>query len=105
MNAGVRARHAASITNNTRIYGIMGGSVQGGLVTRSVRGAYIRAAQRSVVPSSYNFHPRPNGPNATKYPTRNAYLFLVNKNILSKNPAGSGRVYGGIRRASRLNFT
>ena len=108
MNAGKKARHAASITNSTKIYGIMGGSINAGSRRSSIRTALNRATTQTSVPSTYNFYPRPSGPNKSKNLSRNAYMFMVNKNMLSVNPTGSGGIWGIQPRAQfgggRRNF-
>ena len=100
MNAGKKARHAASIANSTRIYGIMGGNVTSVGRRASILTAYNRASLNSGIPRIYNFYPRPTGPNRTKNISRNAYMYMVRKNILSVNPI-TGRIGWRMPKSSR----
>ena len=77
MNGSKRARNAASITNNTKIYGIMGGTVNAGRFPSSVRAAiYNQAAVCNCIP---------NGADA-------GYEYMKKNNLLSRNPQCSGGV-------------
>ena len=76
-NAGKAARHAASISNNTEIYGIMGGlaPLQGTpMAHRAIVEA--RAQTQQVIPLS---------PAA-------GLAYMQKNNLLSKNPLTSGGV-------------
>ena len=76
-NAGKAARNSASISNSTKIYGIMGGlaPVQG--VPSSVRFVYqARSATKQVIPLDY----------------KSGLTYMQQKKLLSVNPQTSGGV-------------
>lgn len=81
-NAGKAARNAASISNNTNIFGIMGGNVsRRGLPAPSGR----RAATKQVIPLA----PGP------------ALSYMKKNNLLSVNPQASGGVGRNVLMLSR----
>jgi hypothetical protein len=100
MNAGKKARHAASISNSTKIYGIMGGNVTSVGRRASIQSAYNRAPTNSGIPAIYDFYPRPTGPNRTKNISRNAYMYMERKKMLSVNPV-TGIIGWGMPKPSR----
>ena len=76
-NAGKAARNAASISNNTKIFGIMGGLAPLQGVPTSVRSDYqLRAATKQVIPLA----PAP------------GLSYMKSKSLLSVNPQASGGV-------------
>ena len=76
MNLGKKARHTASITNRTSIFGIMGGTIQSGNYRNSIRSAIYRATTLNKIP------PRPT-------PGKE---YMLAHNLLSINPQCSGGV-------------
>lgn len=76
-NAGKAARNVASISNNTKIYGIMGGLAPLHGVPTAVRSAYqFRAKTQQVIPLDHE----------------NGLKYMVDNNLLSVNPLASGGV-------------
>lgn len=77
MNGSKRARHAASLINNTKSFGKMSGLVAASAHPPSVRRHILLKAQTNI-----------------RYPIEAgaAYQYLKEKNLLSKNPACSGGV-------------
>ena len=71
MNAGKKARNAASISNSTKIFGDMGGLAPSVGLDASVKASYNRANTVMLNLSMSQ---------------------LKSKGLLSKNPAGSGGV-------------
>ena len=76
MNLGKKARHTASITNRTSIFGIMGGTIQSGGYRNSIRSATYRATTYNKIP------PRPTP----------GKQYMLAHNLLSRNPQCSGGV-------------
>ena len=76
MNLGKKARHTASITNRTSIFGIMGGTIQSGNYRNSIRSATYRATTLNKIP------PKPT-------PGKE---YMLAHNLLSRNPQCSGGV-------------
>lgn len=81
MNLGKKARHTASITNSTCIYGSMGGtpSSVGGNTNAGVYNA-VRTRGGKGIPAPYQ---------KCGLATMN---YLIQNKLLSVNPAGSGGV-------------
>ena len=69
MNLGKKARHTASITNRTSIFGIMGGTIQSGNYRNSIRSATYRATTLNKIP------PRPTA----------GKQYMLDNNLLSRN--------------------
>ena len=77
INAGKSARNAASISNNTKIFGIMGGLAPRHGVPSSVRSNYqMRVATKQVIPLA----PDP------------GLTYMKQNSLLSVNPQSSGGV-------------
>ena len=76
MNLGKKARHTASITNRTSVFGIMGGTIQSGNYRNSIRSATYRTTTLNKIP------PKP-------APGRE---YMLAHNLLSRNPQCSGGV-------------
>ncbi len=89
MSASKRARHSASVTNRTNVYGTMPGSVSTMGKNFSIRSAYKRANFPLPPTSIFNFFPNPNGDKWDSNKNRNAYYYLVINGMLSKNPASN----------------
>ena len=76
-NAGKAARNASSISNNTKIFGIMGGLAPLQGVPSSVRSEYqMRGATKQVIPLA----PTP------------GLAYMKKNSLLSVNPQSSGGV-------------
>ncbi|MEX0597510.1 MAG: hypothetical protein WD512_13530 [Candidatus Paceibacterota bacterium] len=83
MSGSKRARSTPSITNNTKIFGIMGGTVS--LTGR--RDSIVHHLKRKAT----NFNPIPSAPTA-------GFEYMLSRNLLSRNPlcsGGVGRTSGG----------
>ncbi len=80
MNAGKKARHAQSITNSTKIFGIMGG------LAPRVGVSDIAVYRHQQIKGGKGI-PQLNG----KSPAQQKQFLLAN-NLLSKNPLTSGGV-------------
>ena len=76
MNLSKKARHTASITNRTSIFGIMGGTIQSGNYRNSIRSATYRATTYNQIP------PRPT----------EGKQYMLAHNLLSRNPQCSGGI-------------
>ncbi|MDC1321197.1 hypothetical protein N8261_04480 [Flavobacteriaceae bacterium] len=83
MNAGKKARYQQSISNQTSIFGIMGG-----LAPRI--GKTDVAVYRHILIKGGKGLPEVNGLSPTKQRD-----YMMRKNLLSKNPLGSGGVGKG----------
>jgi len=77
MSGSKRARSTPSITNNTKIFGIMGGTVS--LTGR--RDSIVHHLKRKAT----NLNPIPSGPTA-------GFEYMLSRNLLSRNPLCSGGV-------------
>ena len=76
MNAPKRVRNISSLTNNTKIFGIMGGTIQPGRYSASIRSSTYRGTTLNKIP------PRPKA----------GKQYMIDHNLLSKNPQCSGGV-------------
>lgn len=79
MNGSKKARNAASITNNTKIFGIMGGlAPRTGLTTSLRQHILSKATVKNIIPLG-----------------EAGYVYMRDNNLLSKNPQCSGGVGKG----------
>ena len=71
-----RARNRGQRTHKTSVFGIMGGTINSGNYRNSIRSATQKATNYNIIP------PRPD----------DGYNYMLNNNLLSKNPQCSGGV-------------